>query len=88
LAWGLLLYWIWHSYGCAVGKYPNTGDQACQWFFVLAERTGATRIITAIETEPLASLRDAAICGAATGPIIPRENRSRSIVFYLKQSSR
>jgi hypothetical protein len=33
LVWGLLLYWIWYSYGCAVGKYPGTGDQACQWFY-------------------------------------------------------
>lgn len=27
---GLFLYWVWYSYGCATGKYPNTGDQMCQ----------------------------------------------------------
>ncbi|MFA5747265.1 MAG: zinc-ribbon domain-containing protein [Candidatus Paceibacterota bacterium] len=31
--WGLLLCWIWYSYGCATGKYPGTGDQTCQWFY-------------------------------------------------------
>ncbi len=30
---GLFLYWIWYSYGCATGKYLNTGDQACKWFY-------------------------------------------------------
>ena len=29
---GLFLYWGWYSYNCATGKYPNTGDQTCQWF--------------------------------------------------------
>lgn len=27
---GLFLYLIYYSYGCATGKYPNTGDQMCQ----------------------------------------------------------
>ena len=31
--WGLFLYWVWYSYGCATGKYLNNGDQACQWFY-------------------------------------------------------
>jgi len=26
---GLFLYWVWHSYGCAVGKYIGNGDQMC-----------------------------------------------------------
>ena len=40
LFWGLLLYWIWYSYGCAVGKYPGTGDQACQWFYSIFSGNG------------------------------------------------
>lgn len=27
---GLVLYWVWYSYNCAVGNYPNTGDQMCK----------------------------------------------------------
>lgn len=27
---GLFLYWVWYSYGCVTGKYPDTGDQMCQ----------------------------------------------------------
>ena len=27
---GLVLYLVWYSYGCATGKYPDTGDQMCQ----------------------------------------------------------
>lgn len=30
---GLFLYWVWYSYGCATGKYPNTGDQICKSFY-------------------------------------------------------
>ncbi len=26
----LSLYWIWYMYNCAVGNYPNTGDQTCK----------------------------------------------------------
>jgi len=26
----LFLYWVWYSYNCAVGNYPNTGDQSCK----------------------------------------------------------
>jgi len=26
----LFLYWVWYSYNCAVGNYPNTGDQMCK----------------------------------------------------------
>ena len=26
----LVLYWVWYMYNCAVGNYPNTGDQMCK----------------------------------------------------------
>lgn len=29
---GLFAFWVWYSYGCAVGKYRGNGDQVCQWF--------------------------------------------------------
>ncbi|MDD4409726.1 MAG: zinc-ribbon domain-containing protein [Candidatus Pacebacteria bacterium] len=31
---GLLLFWIWYSYGCIVGKYPDTGDYACRQMYL------------------------------------------------------
>ncbi|MCX6759177.1 MAG: zinc-ribbon domain-containing protein [Candidatus Nealsonbacteria bacterium] len=30
---GLILYFVWYSYNCAVGNYPNTGDQMCKYFY-------------------------------------------------------
>ena len=30
---GLFLYWVWYSYNCAVGNYPNTGDQMCKTLY-------------------------------------------------------
>lgn len=27
---GLFLWWVWYSYNCAVGNYPDTQDQMCQ----------------------------------------------------------
>jgi len=30
---GLFLYWVWYSYNCAVGNYPDTGDQMCQTLY-------------------------------------------------------
>lgn len=26
----MVLYFVWYSYNCAVGNYPNTGDQMCK----------------------------------------------------------
>ena len=42
LFWGLILYLIWYSYGCATGKYPNTGDQMCQSIYQAFKGGGGT----------------------------------------------
>jgi len=39
---GLFLYWVWYSYGCATGKYPNTGDQMCQSIYQAFKGGGTT----------------------------------------------
>jgi len=39
---GLFLYWVWYSYGCATGKYPNTGDRMCQSIYQAFKGGGGT----------------------------------------------
>lgn len=37
---GLFLYWVWYSYNCAVGNYPNTGDQMCKSIYQFFKSSG------------------------------------------------
>jgi len=38
----LILYWVWYSYNCAVGNYPNTGDQMCKSIYQAFKGGGTT----------------------------------------------
>jgi hypothetical protein len=37
---GLVLYWVWYSYGCAVGKYLGNGDQMCEQIYQFFQSDG------------------------------------------------
>lgn len=37
---GLVLYWVWYSYGCAVGNRLGNGDQTCEQIYQFFQSNG------------------------------------------------